>query len=174
MNDTIEVLVERIRGGTQEDMKFLWDALHGQVWQQARHWARIFRKHRPDVTAEDLYQSGYLALDRAVRDYAPDGGIPFCSWFFINLRLEFAQTAGYRSARILEALEAEKAPGPWSFPVEQALKRLPADVFALLYLRYGLGISSEEAGHLLEAPAETVAARETAGLNMLRELLSSG
>lgn len=169
MNDTIEALVGKIQGGAREDMDRLWDTLHSTVWKQAHCWAAAFREHRPDITAEDLYQCGYLALDRAVQKYTPDCGAPFLTWFLINLRLEFAQTAGHRSAQVLGALEAAKAPRPWSVLMERALRSLPDAMFEVLYLRYGLGLSPKEAGLLLEMRTAKIKVLEQRGLLLLRE-----
>ena len=169
MNDTIEALVENIQSGTRGDMERLWTQLQAEVWRQARKWAAVFRTRRPCVTAEDLYQCGYLALDRAVREYAPEGVMPFHSWFLILLRLEFARAAGHRAARVLGLLEADESPGPWSASVEQALEELPEEAYHVLRLRYGLGLSRAEIGPLLEVSEAEVNALEERGLQILRE-----
>ena len=169
MNDTIEALVENIQHGTRRDMERLWAQLQAEVWRQARRWAAAFRKRRPSVTAEDLYQCGYLALDRAVREYTPECGIPFRSWFLILLRLEFARAAGHRSARVLGLLEADESSSLWSALVEQALEKLPEKTYHVLHLRYGLGLSRAETGRLLEVSEAEVSALEKRGLQTLRE-----
>lgn len=169
MNDTIEALVENIQSGTRGDMERLWTQLQAEVWRQARRWAAVFRKRRPSVTSEDLYQCGYLALDRAVGEYAPECGMPFCSWFLILLRLEFARAAGHRSTRVPGLLEADEGPGPWSASVEQALGELPEKTYHVLHLRYGLGLSRAETGQLLEVSEAEVNTLEERGLQTLRE-----
>lgn len=168
MNDTIEALVDSIQGGAQEDMAALWTVLQAEVRRQAQHWAKILRKRRPDVTAEDLYQCGYLALDQAVREYHASMGIPFYLWFLRLLRLEFARAAGHRAVR---ALSAEDASSSCGTALADALRALPTPLFRVLYLRYLLGFSQKEAGLLLEVSPETVAARENAGLRTLRKVL---
>lgn len=171
MNDSMEALVARIQSGAQDDMAALWACLAGEVQRQSQRRAKILRKRRPSVTAEDLYQCGYLALDRAVREYAAGMGIPFYPWFLMLLRLEFARAAGHRAVRVLEVEDVSENCGS---AVGDALRALPADLFRVLYLRYLFGLSPKEAGWLLEISPETVAARESAGLQMLREMLSDG
>ena len=54
---------------------------------------------RCGVTAEDLYQSGFLALLPAVDSYDPAAGMSFIGWLALHLKTAFAEAGGWRTER---------------------------------------------------------------------------
>lgn len=169
MEYTNEALVMQIQSGASEKMEPLWLRLQDEVRLQSRQWAQRFRSRRPGVSAEDLYQCGYIALCRAVESFFPGGALPFTPWFLICLRLEFARAAGHRAIRVLDAMETEEPPPPLPKPLDAALNTLPKDLRQTLQLRYLLGLSQQETGLLLELRPSAVALQEKTALHQLRE-----
>ena len=157
-----------IQAGDRAAMEALWTQLQPEIWRQARRWAKVLGKKRPHVTAEDLYQCGYIALDRAVREYVPQAGRSFLSWFLLCLRLEFAREAGHRAVRVLDAAEAGLGDMSLAPTVEEALCALPEALRNTLKLRYLLGLSIQEAGMLLALTPEQAAEAEQQALALLR------
>ena len=52
----------------------------------------------PMVDFEDLCQSGFIAMIKAVKKYTPDKGA-FSTWFMYYLQTAFTEATGYRSAK---------------------------------------------------------------------------
>lgn len=95
---TNEELVTLIQHGESERLAELWAQVCRFVRQQAIRRVRQL-EGRGGVTAEDLYQSGYIALVGAVQTYRADGGKTFLSWLDFYLRREFARAAGCLTER---------------------------------------------------------------------------
>ena len=168
MEHVMEHTVLCIQAGDRATMEALWTQLQPEIWRQARHWARVLGKKRPHVTAEDLYQCGYIALDRAVREYVPQAGRSFLPGFGLCLRLEFARAAGHRAVRVLDAAEAGHGDISLAPTIEEALCALPEALRNVLKLRYLLGLSIQEAGMLLALTPEQAAEAEQRALALLR------
>lgn len=94
-----EELVAEIQAGTTERMVDLWEQLDGLVKQQTQKViSALVRRGNPcGVEFEDLYQTGYLALDEAVKTYKP-GGMSFAAWLMFYLKSAFAAVTGYNTA----------------------------------------------------------------------------
>lgn len=159
----MEQTVLGIQAGNRAAMEVLWTQLQPEVRRQALRWARVLGKRRPHVTAEDLYQCGYLALDRAVREYAPGKKRPFDGWFLLCLRLEFAREAGHRAVRVLDAAEGENRYTALDSAVSDALGALPEPLQNMLKLRYWFGLTVQEAGILLGLSPQKAAEAERRG-----------
>ena len=52
----------------------------------------------PMVDFEDLYQSGFIAMTKAVKKYTPEKGA-FSTWFVFYLQSAFTEATGFRSAK---------------------------------------------------------------------------
>lgn len=164
----MEQTVLGIQAGNRAAMEALWTQLQPEVRRQALRWARVLGKRRPHVTAEDLYQCGYLAMDRAVREYAPGKKRPFDGWFLLCLRLEFAREAGHRAVRVLDAAEGENRDTALDSAVSDALGALPEPLQNMLKLRYWFGLTVQEAGILLGLSPQKAAEAERRALALLR------
>jgi len=90
---TNEELVLMVQGGDSEALLMLWHQVERLVISQARRWAGF-----GGTTTEDLCQSGFIALLRAVDTYDP-GKAKFSTYLFPILQTEFAITTGQRTTR---------------------------------------------------------------------------
>lgn len=95
-----EELVVVIQTGASEYMSELWEQVHGLILWKARHimMALDLRGNLCGTELEDLIQSGYLALVKAVETYKPDDGA-FSTWLIYHLKNTFAEVTGYRTQR---------------------------------------------------------------------------
>ena len=95
-----EELVAMIQAGAEECMGELWDQVAGLVKWRANHImsALDLRGSPCGVELDDLIQSGYLALVKAVETYTPDDGA-FSTWLIYHLKTVFAEATGYRTKK---------------------------------------------------------------------------
>ncbi len=95
-----EELVAEIQAGAIERMGELWEQVAGLVkWKAKQVMTGLdLSGSTPGVEFDDLYQSGYLALVRAVEGYNPDRGA-FSTWFMLCLKKAFTEATGYRTTR---------------------------------------------------------------------------
>ena len=93
---TNEELAVLIQTGEMDRLLELWQQVERFVAMRARSMAEK-SNGRHGVTAEDLYQCGYLALVSAVDTFSPDAGCKFTSWLDYYLRREFAQWGGWKT-----------------------------------------------------------------------------
>ena len=95
---SIEELVAAVQHGDHSLMEELWGAVVNLIkWKAKRvmtHLEVLSDSHR--IEFEDLVQSGYFALVRALETYRPECGA-FSSWLMLHLQSAFADTAGYRT-----------------------------------------------------------------------------
>lgn len=94
---TNEELATAIKEGHTEYIPTLWD----QVVQFISILASKWKQAHPDslVEVEDLVQSGYFALLKAVQYYAPDGEYKFITSLSMMLKSAFAEAAGLRTQK---------------------------------------------------------------------------
>lgn len=94
---TNEELATAIKEGHAEYIPALWD----QVVQFISILAGKWKRAHPDSLAEveDLVQSGYFALLKAVQYYAPDGEYKFITSLSMMLKSAFAEAAGLRTQK---------------------------------------------------------------------------
>ena len=93
----MESLVLRIRRGESALMPKLWQRVEGLIaWFAMRFYAIL---SAPQCDLDDLKQSGYLALVKAVERYRPDSEAKFATVLALWLRNEFAVAAGLRRSR---------------------------------------------------------------------------
>lgn len=91
-----EELVSMIQAG-EDHMSELWEQLEGLVKWKARRVMVAMESHGViGVEFEDLYQTGYLALVRAVETYNRASG-DFSTWFMYYVKNAFAEATGYRT-----------------------------------------------------------------------------
>lgn len=90
-----EEIVLKIQSGERDCMGQLWEQVAGLVKWKAN---RIMTALGGSVCAEfdDLFNSGYIAMARAVDTYDPERG-SFSTWFMLHLKTVFAETTGYRT-----------------------------------------------------------------------------
>lgn len=95
-----EELVAEIQTGATERMGELWDQVVGLVkWKAIRTMRGLEeRSGSYGVDFDDLVQSGYPALVKAVETYTPGIGA-FFTWFMFYLRNAFRRATGYRTQR---------------------------------------------------------------------------
>ena len=93
-----EELVTVIQAGATERMVDLWEQTKGLIAFKARHimTALGLRGNPCGVEMEDLIQSGYLALVKAVETYEPSAGA-FSTWLVYHLKNTFSELTGYRT-----------------------------------------------------------------------------
>ena len=95
--DEITELVIRIQNGEKDIMPELWGKVERLVaWQANRIVFNL--PASAGVTFEDLYNSGYLALDDAIKRYESQSG-EFTSLFMLCLKTAFAESSGFRSEK---------------------------------------------------------------------------
>lgn len=95
---TNEELAVKIQQGAVELLPELWSQVERFVRMKAQRRARAIDGFG-GVEAEDLLQSGYFALLRAVTDFNPASGYTFLTYLDRPLRTAFASAAGYRTER---------------------------------------------------------------------------
>ena len=92
---TNEELAVAIKSGNDGLMDQLWQQCYGYIRQQAIRWDNAW-KERPDFDVEDLTQSGYIALCKAVRNFQADRG-GFITVLAYCLKTEFSKIARCRT-----------------------------------------------------------------------------
>lgn len=95
---TNEELAQEIKAGRDDLQLDLWEQVKAFIHQQAYR-AFLQLKGQGGVTAEDLAQSGYIAMLRAAKTFDPDAGASFIHHLSYMLRTEFAEAGGYRGHR---------------------------------------------------------------------------
>lgn len=93
-----EELASLVWAGERDRLPELWEQVERFVSMQAGRCARALEGFG-GVTAEDLYQSGYIALVAAANSYSPESGRSFISWLALALKTAFAEAAGYRTTK---------------------------------------------------------------------------
>lgn len=95
---TNEELVMEIQRGDRDKLPELWEQVERFVSMQA-HRRYLLSDGLGGVEAEDLYQSGYIALVAAADTYDPAAGRSFIGWLALALKTTFAEAGGYRSRK---------------------------------------------------------------------------
>ena len=95
---TNEELVSAIQAGERERLAELWAQVERFVSIQADRRARQLNGYG-GVTAEDLCQSGFLAMVEAADRYDAGSGKSFHGFLAFYLQSYFAEAAGYRTSR---------------------------------------------------------------------------
>lgn len=93
---TNEELATVIQNGDRERLTELWDQVRRLVWQQARRWAA---GGRGGVEAEDLQQTGFIAVLRAADNFDIGNGAKFTTVLDYYLKNEFTAAVGLRTQR---------------------------------------------------------------------------
>ena len=94
---TNEELAAAIKSGQNDLMEQLWDQCYFYIKKQAERWAYAW-KNRIDFDAEDLIQSGYIALVEAVNGFEPEGS-SFIVYLRMHLFTEFQKVVGVRTSK---------------------------------------------------------------------------
>lgn len=94
---TNEELVARIQAGEDDLLEQLWEQTNRLIAFKARG-LLIEANGTLDVTFDDLYNTGFLALVEAVKTYS-ETGAKFTTWLGYYLKTAFAETAGYRTVK---------------------------------------------------------------------------
>lgn len=98
---TNEELVALIQAGERDRLPELWDQVERFVASRANR-LLIAMGDRAAVYGlefDDLYNSGYIALVRAVELYDPEPGMQFIGLLALCLKTAFAETGGWRTRR---------------------------------------------------------------------------
>ena len=82
------------------DVLALWGMCRRYAMQQATRWLRAFESSG-GVELDDLEQSAFIGLLRAVQTWKPENGA-FSTWYTIQLRAVFVETYGMRTKRTRE------------------------------------------------------------------------
>lgn len=95
---SIEELVAAIQAGDQSLMEDLWGTIVNLIkWKAKRVITSMeLLTDTKRIEFEDLVQSGYFALVKALETYKPECG-GFTSWFLYYLQTAFAETSGFRT-----------------------------------------------------------------------------
>lgn len=95
-----EELVVEIRAGAVERMGELWEQVKGLVAWKARHvMTGLENRGNPcGVELDDLVQSGYFAVLKAIETYDPTA-CAFSSWLGFYLKTAFAEATGCRTEK---------------------------------------------------------------------------
>lgn len=98
---TNEELIMEIQAGAVERMGELWEQVEKLVKWKANHvmTALDLRGNPCGVEFDDLYQSGYIAMVKAVHTYDPAAGTAFSTWLIPYLKTAFAEATGRRTRR---------------------------------------------------------------------------
>lgn len=95
-----EELVAMIKAGATDRMGELWQQVEGLVkWKAQRTITALEGFQCRGVEFDDLYQSGYLAIVKAVDTYDPAADSAFSTWFMYHLKTAFAEITGYRTQK---------------------------------------------------------------------------
>lgn len=94
-----EELTAMIQAGEREYLPRLWDQVQAFVRSEAARWLRAWRKNRPSLEFDDLYQCGYIALCEAVKTYHAGENMTFISWLSFYLKTEFGREIGCRTSK---------------------------------------------------------------------------
>lgn len=82
------------------DVLALWGMCRRYAMQQATRWLRAFESSG-GVELDDLEQSAFIGLLKAVQTWKPEGGA-FSTWYTIQLKTVFVETYGMRTKRTRE------------------------------------------------------------------------
>lgn len=93
---TNEELAAAIQAGEREALEQLWVQCYGFIRQQAIRWAHAWTG-RADFDADDLTQSGYIALCEAVKVYQAERG-NFINLLAYCLKTQFQSVSGCRTS----------------------------------------------------------------------------
>ena len=96
---TNEELAAAIQAGERDRLPELWDQVRRFAAARAKRVARSLDGHY-GVTAEDLYQCGYIALMLSVDAFNPDAGMSFIGWYALHLKSVFAEACGRRTSKL--------------------------------------------------------------------------
>lgn len=96
-NLTNEELATAIKEGHNEYVPALWDQVIKFIHLLAVRWKRAY----PDSLCEleDLIQSGFIAMMKAMHYYDPDKEYKFSTYLTLTLKSAFAEASGTRSER---------------------------------------------------------------------------
>lgn len=97
---TNEELVAVIQAGAPERMGELWEQVAGLVKWKANHVITILTLggNPRGVEFNDLLNTGYIALVKAVETYDPAADV-FSTWLMYHLKNAFAEATGYRTKK---------------------------------------------------------------------------
>lgn len=110
---TNEELALQAQQGDQKAMLQLWKQIERLVRMKARHWLPD-DGHTSRVELDDLMQAGYLAMARAVKDFAPNREFVFTTYLTYHLKTAFATELGIRTTRrdaLLNAVSIDQPAG---------------------------------------------------------------
>lgn len=108
-----EELVAAIQAGEAGRMGQLWEQMRNLIaWKAKQIMATLPESSLIEI--DDLIQSGYIALVAAVESYKPESG-QFSTWLYYYLQSAFAETAGYRTAKI------QKDPMKWAVSLDKTI-----------------------------------------------------
>lgn len=91
-----EELAALVQAGDRGRLAELWDQVRRLVWQQARRWAAGSQN---GVEAEDLQQTGFIAVLRAADNFNGGTGAKFTTVLDYYLKQEFTVAVGRRTKR---------------------------------------------------------------------------
>lgn len=168
----IAALVARAQHGDRECIATIFELLHGRIY---RFFA--FRTSERE-TAEDLTQTTFLEMIRALPRYKVQTDAKFTTWLFQIAR--FRLIDHYRKSG--RTIPLDEAPEPIdkdeermdSFDVEAmdtALKQLPERYQTVLHLRYREDLTTGEIAAAMRTSALNVRVLQHRALNALRRII---
>ena len=91
-----EELVILIQGGESSRLIELWQQTRRMALKEAVRWASY---HSNGVEMEDLEQSAFIALMRAVDSFDPTAGAGFATWYYRFVKGEYQRATGLRTEK---------------------------------------------------------------------------
>ena len=94
---TVEELALMIQDGREDLYGELWERVEKFVrYMAGRYWNYVSTNGHPTFEKDDLVQSGFFGLVKAVKYYRPERGFAFLTILGTTLKTEFANVAGFR------------------------------------------------------------------------------
>ena len=187
---TCEEIVARIQEGEKQLIPVLWDQTRDFVAFLANSWALAWRK--PGIEADDLIQSGFFAMLKAIEkfDSSRGGFIHFFKFYLMKCfsreltdweQLVSLDEETGEDLRLIDSIEDPGAAAELEDAEERiyqdqlrqivrdALKELPENQSEAVRLRYLEGLTLKEAGKLQGVSKETMRQREGDALRNLKK-----
>lgn len=93
-----EELATRIQAGERDLLPQLWEQVRRFVYKKAKQ-RFVLSDGKGSVDVDDLAQSGFFALVKAVEDFQPEGEYKFTTYLTYHLKNEFAEVCGYKTSK---------------------------------------------------------------------------
>lgn len=175
-NGTVDIaaLVARAKLGDRQSVGALFDTLHPRIY-------RFFAIRTSDrETAEDLTQTTFLEMIRALPRYTVQKDAKFTTWLFqiARFRLIDHYRKGGRTIPLDQVAEPVDDTAPTdplaAEHVTWALRQLPEKYQTVLHLRYGEDLDTKDIARIMRTTALNVRVLQHRALKALKNRLPPG